>query len=196
MNHGEGLFIRLDTDDYHYELQGNASSKWLETFASKENGYKDFSFRDEKQNKHDELHPVFVWWHTLSHLLIRAIGEDAGFSSSAIQERVYLQVDADGKRARGGILLYSTQSGGDGSMGGLLALAPYFDRMLEIAFDKLRICSGDPLCSDKEFSSGDLNGACCFGCTMNSETSCEYRNYWLDRHVLLDNSPCSCKKST
>ena len=196
VNHGEGLFIRLDTDDYHYELQGNASSKWLETFASKENGYKDFSFRDEKQNKHDELHPVFVWWHTLSHLLIRAIGEDAGFSSSAIQERVYLQVDADGKRARGGILLYSTQSGGDGSMGGLLALAPYFDRMLEIAFDKLRICSGDPLCSDKEFSSGDLNGACCFGCTMNSETSCEYRNYWLDRHVLLDNSPCSCKKST
>ena len=136
---------------------------------------------------------MFVWWHTLSHLLIRAIGEDAGFSSSAIQERVYLQVDGD--KARGGILLYSTQSGGDGSMGGLLALAPYFDRMLEIAIQNLHTCSGDPLCSDKEFFLGELNGACCFGCTMNSETSCEYRNYWLDRHVLMDNSPCNCKKS-
>tara|TARA_B100001123_G_scaffold76715_1_gene86667 strand:- start:2806 stop:8760 length:5955 start_codon:yes stop_codon:yes gene_type:complete len=192
VNHGEGLFIRLDSDDWHPELTGKAPAEWLKTFSSG-GGYRDFSFRDKEQKKHDELHPVFVWWHTLSHLLIRAIGEDAGFSSSAIQERVYLQVDGD--KARGGILLYSTQSGGDGSMGGLLALAPYFDRMLEIAMQNLHTCSGDPLCSDKEFFSGELNGACCFGCTMNSETSCEYRNYWLDRHVLTENSPCSCKKS-
>jgi hypothetical protein len=74
-------------------------------------------------------------------------------------------------------------------MGGLLALAPYFNRMLEIALDQLASCSGDPLCIEKKFKTGDINGACCFGCTMNSETSCEYRNMWLDRHVLLENMP-------
>ena len=189
LNHGEGLFIRLDTEDgWHPNLVGDASSKWMSSYNSP--NYQGFHLRDPDQQHPDELHPVFVWWHTLSHLLIRAIGEDAGFSSASVRERVY--VETDGKRARGGILLYATQSGADGSMGGLLALAPYFDRMLEIALDNLRTCSGDPLCFDKKFEPGSLNGACCFGCTMNSETSCEYRNYWLDRHVLLNNAPCTC----
>ena len=32
-------------------------------------------------------------------------------------------------------------------------------------------------------------GASCYGCTMNSETSCEHRNMWLDRNILLENIP-------
>ena len=48
-----------------------------------------------------ELHPLFVWWHTLSHSLIRAISNEAGYSSASIRERVYIEVRGDGT-ARGG----------------------------------------------------------------------------------------------
>ena len=186
MNQGEGLFIRLDADDgWHGDLGGGECPKWAESYLAGDK-YPNYLLRDEKS--YDEIHPVFVWWHTLSHLLIRAIGEDAGFSSASIRERVYFENDKKG-RVRGGIILYATQAGADGSMGGLLELAPYFNRMLEIALDQLASCSGDPLCIEKKFKTGDINGACCFGCTMNSETSCEYRNMWLDRHVLLENMP-------
>src|SRR5207249_9620468 len=36
----------------------------------------------------DSLHPVHVWWHTLSHRVLRALSVDSGYSSAAIQERV------------------------------------------------------------------------------------------------------------
>ena len=182
---GEGLFIRLDNaGGWHHTLSGESSNQWHNAYNDRDR-YTEYLFRDKDYRM--ELHPVFIWWHTLAHLLVRAIGEDAGYSSASIKERIYL--DLDGDRARGGILLYSTQAG-DGSMGGLTALVPYFDRMLEMAFDQLDACSGDPLCLEAKFSHPrKVNGAACYGCAMNSETSCEHRNMWLDRHVLMGNAP-------
>ena len=183
---GEGIFIRLENDDgWHPDLGGQSFDSWSDAFSNRDNSYSEYLFRDKDSRV--ETHPVFVWWHTLSHLLIRAIGEDAGYSSAAIRERVYLELD--GNRPRGGILLYTTQPGAEGSMGGLIALVPYFDRMLRIALDQLDACSGDPLCFENKFLHPNVNGATCYGCTMNSETSCEHRNMWLDRHVLMENRP-------
>ena len=181
---GEGVFIRLDNDGgWHHTLSGESHNQWYDAYNDSDQ-YSEYLFRDTTSRI--ELHPVFIWWHTLAHLLIRSIGEDAGYSSASIRERIYL--DLDGDRARGGILLYSTQAG-DGSMGGLTALVPYFDRMLEMAFDQLDTCSGDPLCLEAKFSHPrKVNGAACYGCAMNSETSCEHRNMWLDRHVLMGNA--------
>jgi hypothetical protein len=182
---GEGIFIRLENDDgWQPPLSGRSFDSWSDAFDNSDR-YSDYLFRDDASRV--EPHPVFVWWHTLSHLLIRTIGEDAGYSSAAIRERVYLELDGD--RTRGGILLYTTQPGAEGSMGGLIALVPYFDRMLRMALDRLDVCSGDPLCFENRFSHPNVNGATCYGCTMNSETSCEHRNMWLDRHVLMENQP-------
>jgi len=183
---GEGIFIRLDSDDgWHQQLGGQSFDSWSNAFNDS-GRYNEHLFRDPHARV--EMHPVFVWWHTLSHLLIRAIGEDAGYSSASIRERVYFELDEDTGRARGGILLYSTMPGAEGSMGGLIALVPYFDRMLRIAFDQLQVCSGDPLCFENKFlhntNASNVNGAACYGCTMNSETSCEHRNMWLDRRVI------------
>jgi hypothetical protein len=183
---GEGIFIRLDSDEgWHPQLSGESFDSWSNAFNDS-GRYNEHLFRDP--NSRVETHPVFVWWHTLSHLLTRAIGEDAGYSSASIRERVYFELDEDTGRARGGILLYSTMPGAEGSMGGLIALVPYFDRMLRIAFNQLQVCSGDPLCFENRFSHNtnavNVNGAACYGCTMNSETSCEHRNMWLDRRVI------------
>lgn len=172
---GEGIFITspktvLDAD-------ARAARRWSEAESA---GYNPHIFQHESFR---ELNPVFVWWHTLAHALIRAIGEHAGYSSASIRERVYTD------KSRGGILLYTTQPGNDGTLGGLVSLVPFFEPMLDAAMERVYSCSGDPLCDRQEFAQGGLNGAACYGCVMNSETSCEHRNMWLDRHVLRESRP-------
>ena len=181
---GEGVFIILEPDDPgRHRLSGEAARTWIAAMGS--GSYPEYLFRGPPTRT--ELHPGFVWWHTLSHLLLRATSVEAGYSSASIRERVYLNL-APG-RARGGILLYATQPGTDGTLGGLIALVPSFDAILESAFDAVQSCSGDPLCGEHRFADGQYNGAACYACLLVSETSCEHRNMWLDRTVLQDNLP-------
>ena len=183
---GEGIFIWMaDNDGWAGNPVGTRAEHWLKAWRRAES-YPSFAFRDAERSR-DELHPGFFWWHTLSHLLVRVIGEDAGYSAASIRERVYMETGDD--RYRGGILLYATQPGSDGTLGGLIALAPHMERILRVALERSAVCSGDPLCKESRHSQGDYNGASCYACTMNSETSCEHRNMWLDRGVLLDNLP-------
>lgn len=181
--YGEGLFIRFKDDGgWAPDLTGDCAEHWMVALG-RAGSYPDFPFRDAAQSR-EELHPGFVWWHTLAHLLVRTISEDAGYSSSAIRERIYFR-QGNG-RFSGGILLYATQPGSDGTLGGLIALAPYMDKMLRTTLERAASCSGDPLCIDGKVASGGYNGASCYACSMNSETSCEHRNMWLDRGVLLE----------
>jgi hypothetical protein len=180
---GEGVFMMLDDNEgWHSDMEGRSTSVWMG--AQGEPSYPSFVFRSPQDR--GELHPLFIWWHTLSHLIIRAVSLEAGYSSASIRERVYVQRD---NRARGGILLYATQPGSEGGLGGLIALVPYFGEILRRAFDMLDTCSGDPLCIENRFNPGNYNGAACYACLLISETSCEHRNMWLDRNVLRENIP-------
>ena len=177
---GEGLFLSFERDNgWHFPLQSAASEAWLSA-GQQAAGYPNQLFRTGVP---DELHPVFVWWHTFAHLLIRSISIDSGYSSAAIRERVYFE--GEPHRARGGVILYATQPGNDGSLGGLIALVPHFERIFSRAMEMLRVCSNDPLCSDNHFAVGRYCGPACYSCLLISETSCEHRNLWLDRGVLL-----------
>ena len=181
---GEGIFIRLDNPGAMSPFKGEAFTEWNKAAASTDE-YNSVLFRDPEH--HDELNPHFVWWHTLSHLLIRAISTEAGYSSASIRERVYFE--ADKTVTKGGILLYATQPGNEGTLGGLIALVPYFQDILDTAFRNLFTCSTDPLCIEHKFKLGEYNGAACYGCLLTSETSCEHRNMYLDRKLLLENLP-------
>ena len=184
--YGEGLFIRFKDDGgWAPNPKGGCARRWYGALDKAES-YPEFTFRDAARSR-EELHPGFVWWHTLAHLLVRSISEDAGYSSAAIRERVYFK-QGDG-RFSGGILLYATQPGSDGTLGGLIALAPYMGEIIRTTLERAASCSGDPLCIDTKLARGGYNGASCYACSMNSETSCEHRNMWLDRGVLLDNMP-------
>ncbi len=181
---GEGIFVMLDQDEgWHSDLEGEDVESWKDASGSSEE-YPAHVFRGDSR---EELHPLFVWWHTLSHLLIRSVSINAGYSSASIRERVYLETD--GNRARGGVLLYATQPGSEGTLGGLISLAPHFDDTLREAMGLLDSCSGDPLCLENKFTPGSYNGAACYACLLVSETSCEHRNMWLDRRVLAGNVP-------
>lgn len=181
---GEGIFIMLDAGDgWHFDLEGRSASEWLEAYRNSD-GYPDHVFRGKMRH---ELHPVFVWWHSLAHLLIRSVSIYSGYSSASMRERIFIELD--GSKARGGVLLYATQPGSEGTLGGLIALVPHFTDILENALDTLHSCSIDPICAENLFRVGGYIGAACYGCLLVSETSCEHRNMWLDRNLLRDNPP-------
>ncbi|GIV20580.1 MAG: hypothetical protein KatS3mg023_2331 [Armatimonadota bacterium] len=183
---GEGIFISLISESVDCRGESPLNLKWKQAWQNGHTDYPDHLFRDKKKV---ELHPVFVWWHTLSHFLIRAISVDAGYSSAAIRERVYTRIDCTSDSAKGGIVLYATQPGSEGSSGGLISLVPYFDSILQKAIELAEACSNDPLCAENHFYLGKYSGPACYGCALISETSCEHRNLWLDREVLLENAP-------
>lgn len=187
---GEGIFIDLAPGNQsnapvnHFSLSGSAANTWFDAWIDPERY--DPRFVPEIR---DQFHPVFIWWHTLAHRLINALSVDSGYSSAAVRERIYIDVDENTGDASGGILLYTVQPGGDGTLGGLIALVPQFQRVLDSAFRNIDACSNDPLCSEETFAPEKYNGAACYACSLISETSCEYRNMRLDRNLLLNNLP-------
>ena len=184
---GEGLFVMLEGDGYHPAMTGRSFESWKakHAFAA---GYDRTLFRTERDDiPHEELHPVFVWWHTLSHALLRVLGEEAGYPHASLRERIFL--DVDGERARGGMLLYVAQAGRERSLGGLVSMAPHMEQLFRNSMEQINHCSGDPLCRNFRIEGSNYNGAACYGCIMASETSCEHRNMWLDRHLLIENPP-------
>lgn len=179
--HGEGVFVSTENGTFPINM-GESYDQWKKAFDESED-YDDNLFRAEVGT---ELHPLFVYLHTLSHAVIRSISIQSGYSSSAIRERIY--VNTNGANTTGGFLIYSTEPGADGTSGGLIAQVPQFDRILDSAISMIETCSNDPLCSDVKFKKGDgrVNGSSCYGCILISETSCEHRNMWLDRNVVME----------
>jgi hypothetical protein len=166
---GEGIFIDLPYGNP--PLSKGRKDVWAK--REKEAGGSPESYR---------YNPLFVWWHTIAHRIINALSLDSGYSSASIRERVYFRSAGGGRNEEGGVLLYTSQEGADGSLGGLIALCQkpgeLFENVLLIAERDLDSCSNDPLCSKH---TGDDNGAACYACMLLAETSCEYHNRSLDR---------------
>ena len=184
---GEGIFVDFapsgtgaSTEDFSKELGGSDASRWFAAWINPS----DLHQQIMPYSLH-ELHPMFVWWHTLAHRLINGMAIDSGYSSASIRERVFVDIDDQSGSATGGVLLYTAQPGGDGTLGGLIALVPQFERVLGAALRNLDACSNDPLCGEVTFGPGKYNGAACYSCALISETSCEHRNMNLDRKSLL-----------
>nr|WP_111765136.1 DUF1998 domain-containing protein [Nakamurella deserti] len=139
----------------------------------------------------DSRFPAPRYWaiHTLSHLLIREAAMSSGYGSASLTERVYAWPgDADHEPAAG-LLISTTASDSEGTLGGLVALARP-DKLEKIVFDALRRgqrCSSDPICSHRVPTGKEefLHGAACHFCLFLSETSCERTNRFLDRRLLL-----------
>ncbi|MCX7756266.1 MAG: DUF1998 domain-containing protein [Anaerolineales bacterium] len=182
---GEGIFLDLNLKAAYQNnllLSGNVAPSWWQAWRNPD----EYMGHGLVSGDKHQFHPVFVWWHTLSHRLINALSVDSGYSSAAIRERIFLDVDEKTGEANGGLLLYTAQPGGDGTLGGLIALVPEFERVLERALRTLDTCSNDPLCGEEKFGKDRYNGAACYACSLVSETSCEHRNMSLDRKLLLE----------
>ncbi|HII92600.1 MAG TPA: DUF1998 domain-containing protein [Methanosarcina sp.] len=170
---GEGIFITFSERKMPDLTSKPAYNLWKEYIAS------GMTFDSEWSEVSAE--PEFVWLHTFSHAVIRALSSHTGYSTASLRERVY--ISRDGKN--GGILIYNTSPGEDGGMGGLVGSVDIFHEIITKALKNVSFCSNDPLCYDVTKSAECVNGSACYSCLLISETSCEHRNLWLDRHLLI-----------
>lgn len=173
---GEGIFIRLNEDEL---------SKWE---SANKNHYAQMGHRLSKSTLNClQFSPRYVLLHTLSHLLIKQLSVECGYSGAALKERIYSTYPNSGMKMAG-ILLYTSSSDSDGSLGGLVrnGLSVTFGRIFENMLQESSWCSSDPVCIESKAQGFDsLNYAACHACTLLPETSCEMRNCLLDRGAVV-----------
>jgi hypothetical protein len=133
----------------------------------------------------------YVLIHSLSHALMVEMALESGYPASSLKERVYALRDTAGGVTvhRLGLLIYTASTGAQGTLGGLVGSAPRVVEVIEAALARISICSNDPVCADHNpMNVNDdrhLHGAACHGCLLVAETSCEKRNEFLDRTLLV-----------
>lgn len=125
----------------------------------------------------------YVMLHTLSHMVMTAVALECGYAASSIRERVYATDSGSG------ILLYTGTPDAEGTLGGLVAVGRDLEAHLRAALDYGRLCSNDPICAqhrpDNRQEERFLHGAACHGCLLIAEPSCERRNEFLDRALVV-----------
>lgn len=179
-NRGEGLFL---------QLRAAAVAAWLERPAVKERldalaqGHQHW-MKDRRSERQFPGGP-YVLLHTLSHLLIQSLAMRCGYPASSIRERIY----ADAAAGRFGILLYTGSPDAEGTLGGLVQQGRHIEEHLIHALRMSALCSNDPICAQhapgESIESRWLHGAACHGCALVAETSCEMRNDYLDRALVV-----------
>ncbi len=179
-NEGEGIFIEFN-------------SKLIDEHSKKENVKKRLQKLEENaQNEEDDSFKGYVpnldllFVHTFSHLLINEMAFYSGYNTASIAERLYVKQEQGIDMC--GLLIYTAAGDEEGTLGGLvkLGLPEMLDELFEKAMEKARWCSTDPICNEVG-TQGPFNknlGAC-HSCALLPETSCNTRNSFLDRGVVV-----------
>ena len=129
----------------------------------------------------------YILLHSFAHALLRQLTVECGYTAASVSERIYCD-GADGE-AKAGVLIYTSASDSEGTLGGLCSLGEpgKLGRHLDQALARARLCASDPLCAEHELAGGrSLHGAACHACSFLPETSCERGNKYLDRAVLVE----------
>lgn len=186
-NRGEGVFVQLDTDAVEAWSRRPAVARRLTDLGL---GHEAWTRRRTPLlGKTPRAFPggPYVLLHTLSHLLIQSLAMRCGYPASSIRERIYAEPGPAGQRF--GVLLYTGTPDAEGTLGGLVQQARHIEDHLADALRMGALCSNDPICAQhepgKSMEQRWLHGAACHGCTLISETSCEMRNDYLDRALVV-----------
>ena len=179
-NRGEGVFIQLRAESVANWLGRPAVKARLSGLAV---GHQ--RWMDDRKSQRPFPGGPYVLLHTLSHLLIQTLAMRCGYPASSIRERIYTDAEA----GRFGILLYTASPDAEGTLGGLVQQARQMEEHLAQALGMSALCSNDPICAQHapghSMEGRWLHGAACHGCALVAETSCEMRNDYLDRALLV-----------
>jgi hypothetical protein len=178
-NRGEGFFVSVDSTALEDWVNRNSETdRGLELFLA----FKEWA----KKNPNSGLDfPGLkcMLLHSLSHLLITAVTLECGHTAASIRERIYAGPDGNG------ILLYTGRSDAEGTLGSLVDAARHLEQHMANAIELGRLCSNDPVCAQHEATNPQeerfLVGAACHGCLLIAEPSCERRNEFLDRALVV-----------
>ena len=181
-NRGEGVFVHIGTDVIAEWLERPAVLGRLEDLRQ---GHR--TWTENRKVQRPFPGGPYVLLHTLSHLLIRSLAMRCGYPASSIRERIYVEEGAEGVRY--GILLYTGTPDAEGTLGGLVQQARYIEDHLVDALRMGTLCSNDPICAQHapgtSMEGRWLHGSACHGCALIAETSCEMRNDYLDRALVV-----------
>ncbi len=180
-NRGEGIFLSLSPGLVAEWLGRSGVEKRIESLRT---GHSKWL---ESRRKTEPEFPggPYVLLHTLAHLLMQALALRCGYPATSIRERIYLDTELH----QYGILLYTASPDADGTLGGLVQQARHLEEHLSMALSMAELCSSDPICA--QHSPGEslderwLHGAACHSCCLIAETSCEMRNVYLDRALVV-----------
>jgi hypothetical protein len=179
-NRGEGVFLQLDSETISAWLARPAVAARIDLLRAGHERWK-----AEHRSKREFPGGPYVLLHTLSHLLLQSLALRCGYPASSLSERIY----TDERGGRFGILLFTGSPDSEGTLGGLVQQARHIEDHLASALDASGLCSNDPICANhapgSSLEARWLHGAACHGCALVAETSCEMRNDYLDRALVV-----------
>lgn len=177
---GEGIFVRFDEDKLRrWEVLPDVVRR-VRLLEERGQDLTDPSARMPV------LTPRYLLLHTLSHLLIRRLEFQSGYSASSLSERIYAA--SSEKDPQAGFLIYTSAGDVQGTLGGLVRLgeAAFLGKLLLAAVEDADRCSNDPVCiASRGQGLNNMNLSACHACSLLPETSCEKRNIYLDRSLLI-----------
>lgn len=174
---GEGIFFKVDYDKLIEWAKQDEVQKEFERLGDESKLFLSERYKNPQQ---------FVALHSLSHALIHSFSKQSGYPLSSLSEIIYTPRLGD-ETAYAGIFIYTANSDGDGSLGGLFSLGE--ENKLSVILNRMVIdnkwCSSDPVCSGYGASGvQSSNLAACHNCLILPETSCGYFNKYLHRGFL------------
>ncbi|MDO4243594.1 MAG: DUF1998 domain-containing protein [Actinomyces sp.] len=192
VDHGEGIYLQLDENEVStWEKRVLDSTLWeAHRAAHRRNVERRYSETAKVIDPDERFVPPRYWLvHTLAHALIREMAMSSGYGAASISERIYAWTKTPSRPPAAGMLLTTTASDSDGTLGGLVSLSQP-DRLADVvdaALTGMMRCSSDPVCARRVPQDPEdfLHGAACHCCTMASETSCERANRFLDRRFVV-----------
>lgn len=179
---GEGIFIEFDNSEIDEWISDNSEIKERVSIIQ-ENYKKSFIGKNNPKN----INAKFIMLHTLSHLLIKQLSFECGYSIASLNERIYCSDEKDGK-VMAGIFIYTASGDSEGTLGGLVrqGYSDTFPNIIKKCIKVAKTCSNDPVCIlSRGQGRESLNLAACHACGLLPETSCEERNGFLDRALIV-----------
>jgi len=180
-NKGEGIFLQFKKE---------AVEAWAaRTEDTQVRGKELLDGFTSWQIEHNATHREFpglpyLMLHSFAHLLITAVSLECGYPASSIRERIYA-LPGIGY----GVLLYTGSTDAEGTLGGLIEVGRRIQQHVRAALELGELCSNDPVCAqhvpNNQHEKRFLHGAACHGCLLIAETSCEQRNAFLDRALVV-----------
>jgi hypothetical protein len=177
-NRGEGIFLQFDAAAVkawlarpQVVLRGQALAEGFRFWKA-----------EHKESKREFAGLPYYMLHSFSHLLMTAIALECGYPASSLRERIFAMDEGYG------VLIYTGSSDAEGTLGGLVEAGRSIARHVRQALELGRLCSNDPVCGYHTPAKHDhqpLLGSACHGCLLIAETSCEQRNDFLDRSLVV-----------
>lgn len=181
---GEGIFLRLNpTRVSEWETNPDV----IKHLASLQTANRSWRIARQLDPDRGYLGHRHVLLHSFSHLLMRELALECGYSAASVRERIYASSREDGVDMAG-VLIYTAAPDSEGTLGGLVRLGEpqTLGRIVARALGHARSCASDPLCAEHDpIPDRTLHAAACHACSFAPETACECGNRFLDRATVV-----------